>query len=395
MIGKRRPYLARLLLSTLKMLKYGELVLTTPAGQVFNFKGKESGPVANIKIKDWKMVKNLITRGDVGFAEDYIEGNWETDDLPTLLTHLTMNIKELDYFFHGHWWSRLFFLFKNFLRSNTKKGSKKNIQAHYDLGNDFYKIWLDNTMTYSSALYSGKYDIALEEAQKNKYERILDKLGAKKGDHILEIGCGWGGFAETAAKQGIKVTGLTLSEEQTKFATERMKKAGFEDLVEIKILDYRDAKGTFDHIVSIEMFEAVGEKYWPLYFGAVKSLLKPNGKALIQTITIDNEIFEEYKKRSDFIQQYTFPGGVLPSEEKFVEQARNVGLKVNDVFAFGGDYVLTLKSWLDKVDENIESIKKLGFNDDFLRSWRFYLSYCIAGFATKRTNVIQVEINNA
>ncbi len=392
---KKHQAYRNMFISTMKMIRYGELTVTTPEGEELVFKGKESGPIANIKIKDWMMVKRLITRGDVGFAEDFIDGTWETDDLPALLTQCTMNISELDNFFHGHWWSKVLFAFINFVRSNTKRGSKKNIQAHYDLGNDFYELWLDDTMTYSSAYFADGKNETLEEAQVAKYQLILDKLGGKPGDKILEIGCGWGGFAETAAKQGYHVTGLTLSEEQANYARERMKREGLEDKVEIRLMDYRDAKEKYDFVVSIEMFEAVGERFWPIYFSTVKSVLKKGGKAVIQTITIDNDIFDEYKKRSDFIQQYTFPGGALPSQFKFIEAAEKEGLKSHTVFAFGYDYARTLRNWLVNVDGQIEAIRKLGYNDKFIRSWRFYLCYCIAGFTTRRTNVIQAELINA
>jgi len=391
---RNRPAIANIFLTTLSGIKYGELTVTTPEKEVVNFKGTEPGPAAAITINDWKMAKRVVTHGDVGFAEDYIDRNWETDDLPALLTFCTMNITELENFFHGKWATRLLFALRNFLRSNTKKGSRKNIRAHYDLGNDFYQIWLDGTMTYSSAYFGGEEGLPLEEAQKKKYQRIIDKLAPKKGDHILEIGCGWGGFAEHAAKAGYHVTGLTLSREQTEFARVRIKNAGLESAAEIKILDYRDAKGKFDHIVSIEMFEAVGEKYWPFYFEAIARLLKKGGRALIQTITIDDAIFEDYRKRSDFIQQYTFPGGALPSQERFIDQVKKAGLTFKEAAAFGQDYVATLKKWLEKFEEKIDNIRELGYEEDFLRSWRFYLSYCIAGFATGRTNVIQAEIIN-
>jgi cyclopropane-fatty-acyl-phospholipid synthase len=391
---RNRPVIADILLTTLSGIKYGELRLTTPDKEVITFKGKESGPAADITINDWKMAKRALTHGDVGFAEDYIERNWETSNLPALLTMCTMNITELDHFFHGKWFTRLVFALRNFLRSNTKKGSKKNIRAHYDLGNDFYQLWLDKTMTYSSAYYGGEENLPLEKAQEKKYQAILDKLAGKKGEHILEIGCGWGGFAEHAAKQGYRVTGLTLSKQQTEFARDRMKKAGLSDLVEIKILDYRDAEGKYDHIVSIEMFEAVGEKYWPFYFEAISRLLKKGGRAVIQTITIDDNIFEDYRKRSDFIQQYTFPGGALPSKERFIAEVKKAGLNFKSAIAFGQDYVTTLKKWLEKVEERIAEIRNLGYDEEFLRSWRFYLSYCIAGFTTKRTDVMQAELEN-
>lgn len=378
--------LRKLFFSALKHMRVGELTLITPGRETWHFKGKEEGPLADITIHDWEILRRLFTRGDVGFAEDYIDGKWETEDLPALLTLAAKNEDALEHMFHGSWWMKAWYRFRNWMRDNSRGGSRRNIRAHYDVGNDFYRLWLDPSMTYSSALFEGDEHRSLEAAQAAKYRRILDKLG--QPGSILEIGCGWGGFMEAANKAGHQMKGLTLSQEQAKIARERH--AG-----EVAIQDYRDEKGQFDYIVSIEMFEAVGERYWNAYFGKVKECLKTGGKAMIQTITIDDDIYEDYRRRSDFIQQYTFPGGTLPCAKSFREYAEDAGLKVLSVYRFGQDYARTLSLWLHAMEAQKEAIKELGYNDEFLRSWRFYLSYCIAGFSTRRTDVMQVELEHA
>lgn len=382
----------KLFIAALQRIRVGELTLITPEKETWHFAGKEPGPIADLTLHDWGVLKRVFVRGDVGFAEDYIDGKWDTEDLPALLTLAAMNEDALERLFHGTWWIKAWFRFKHYLRDNSKAGSIRNIRAHYDVGNDFYQLWLDASMTYSSALYEGDEKRSLEEAQHAKYKRILDKLGAKASE-ILEIGCGWGGFMEAAERSGHTVKGLTLSNEQAKFAKLRLKTAALGDNVAIQ--DYRDEKNLFDHIVSIEMFEAVGERYWDAYFAKVKELLKPGGKAVIQTITIADEIFEDYLSRSDFLQQYTFPGGALPSDKVFVARAEKAGLKSLSVYRFGQDYARTLSIWLKNLEAQILPIRELGYGEDFLRSWRFYLSYCIAGFATRRTDVMQVELEHA
>jgi cyclopropane-fatty-acyl-phospholipid synthase len=269
-------------------------------------------------------------------------------------------------------------------RKNTYNGSKKNIQYHYDLGNDFYQLWLDETMTYSSALFDGE-NVNLSAAQKNKYQRILSKLNDKK--NILEIGCGWGGFAKEAVLQGYNVTGLTLSKEQKKYADN----LGLKNFT-IKLQDYRKEKIKYDNIVSIEMFEAVGRQYWDTYFKTIKNCLNKDGKAIIQTITIDDEVALGYKKRVDFIQKHIFPGGVLPSKSEFINLAKANDLKVVEAFDFGGDYQKTLINWLDNFNKVKEKVINLGFDEKFIRKWQFYLAYCAAGFGAKRTSVMQFEI---
>lgn len=380
-------WLRRLFLTALKRLRIGELTLITPEKETWHFVGKEKGLTADITIHDWAMIKNLFLKGDIGFAEDYIEGLWESQNLPALLTLAVKNEEALEHLFHGNWLMKLWFRFRHWQNANTKKGSKRNIRAHYDVGNDFYQLWLDPSMTYSSALYTSEND-TLVQAQTAKYARILDAIPTAK--NILEIGCGWGGFMEEAAKRGMRVKGLTLSREQAAFATERLKEKG-----DVVIQDYRDETVQYDAIVSIEMFEAVGERYWPVYFTSVKKALKKGGKAVIQTITIADDIFEEYLKRSDFLQQYTFPGGALPSPKRFIAEAEDAGLKIISTHAFGQDYAKTLTAWLSNMESQLAVIRELDYSEEFIRSWRFYLAYCICGFATGRTDVMQVELEHA
>ena len=383
------PVLENMLLKVMRKSEFGSLKLITPANHELFFEGPKPGPKADITINNWSMVKSIINKGDVGLGEDYIDGIWSSDDLPALLTFCTLNIDAMEKFFHGWRWMKVWFRLKNFLRSNTRRGSRKNIQAHYDVGNAFYRLWLDNTMTYSSALYNGDYTQPLEAAQTAKYQRILDRLN--EGKTILEIGCGWGGFAERAVENSYEVTCLTLSTEQADYAKKRLSGKP----AEIKLEDYRDVQGTYDHIVSIEMFEAVGERYWKQYFDTIKARLKPGGNAVVQVIVIDDSIFEEYRLRSDFIQQYTFPGGMLPSVSAFRKAVSESGLACGDIFHFGKDYAETLRIWLQNLEQQVAAIRALDYSEAFLRSWRFYLSYCIAGFATGRTDVIQVELTHA
>jgi cyclopropane-fatty-acyl-phospholipid synthase len=383
-------FFARVSTNILKRTKFGEITLTTPTGKSFTFKGTEPGPKVDLQISDWSVAGRAITRGDIGFGEDYIDGKWTTSNLPALLTFMTKNVEEMEDLFHGKWWSKVLFMLTNFFRTNTKKGSRKNIESHYDVGNEFYKLWLDETMTYSSALFDGK-ERSLKEAQDAKYRRILDKV-EKEDAHILEIGCGWGGFAEAAAMNNKQVTGVTISKQQFTFAEERLRNKKLDNKAQVRMEDYRDIKGLFDYIVSIEMFEAVGERYWATYFKSVQERLKKDGKAIVQTITIHDDEFEGYRRRSDFIRHYTFPGGMLPSLKRFKEEAEKSGLTCREVYSFGKDYAKTLQIWLDQMHEKIEEIKAMGYSEQFIRSWSYYMSLCIAGFSTGRTEVVQVEL---
>jgi cyclopropane-fatty-acyl-phospholipid synthase len=370
-------------------IQYGSVKLTTPDGKTRFFQGKQPGPDAQIHLKKWDVVPNLIARGDLAFAQDYQAGNWDSEDLQAIMSFALANDDVMNKYLHGNKLVQIGARLMYFLRSNHKSGSKRNISAHYDLGNAFYSLWLDRTMTYSSAIYSNPSE-NLESAQHNKYDRIINRLGKNSGS-VLEIGCGWGGFAERALTQGdFNIKGITLSEEQHRFANVRLK-----NNAQITLEDYRDQTGKFDHIVSIEMFEAVGERYWPTYFNKINSLLKQNGRALIQTITMHDNHFEKYRKGSDMIRSFIFPGGMLPSPKRFDQEAQKAGLKIKDEFFFGQDYAKTLEEWLKNFDANINAVKAQGFNDEFIRLWRFYLAACIAGFRTGRTNVMQVELQHA
>lgn len=386
------------LLKKLKSFKIGHLTIQDPDGKIYDFKGTIESHHADIKIHQWSVIGNLATKGDIGFAEDYSQGKWETSDLTKLLTLSIQNRAILDPLFKADALRRVLYQISYFFKKNSVKGSKKNIHAHYDLGNDFYKLWLDETMSYSAALFESD-DQSLADAQNNKYDRIIDNLGSQSGS-ILEIGCGWGGFAERAVKRGsnmngdlggdFHVKGITLSTEQHAYAQERLGKNA-----DIVIEDYRHQTGTFDHIVSIEMFEAVGEKYWPTYFKTIKKLLNKGGKAIIQTITIQDQSFEQYKNDSDFIRTYIFPGGMLPSPSRFDKEVKRAGLKTERSFEFGQDYAKTLDLWLEKFDDVKETVLAQGFDERFIRLWRFYLAGCSAAFQTGYTNVRQVEIKHA
>ena len=324
----------------------------------------------------------------VGFAESYLDGHWDSPDLTALLTLLADNRDALRRAVYGSWRSLLAARVRHWLNGNSKAGSKRNIMAHYDLGNDFYKLWLDPSMTYSSAWFS-QPDQTLECAQRAKYQRMLERLGAQPGRRVLEIGCGWGGFAEAATRQGLNVTGVTLSPEQLKWAQQRVPSA------DLRLQDYRDLTERYDHVVSIEMFEAVGERWWPTYFKKVASSLASGGKAMLQTITIRDDLFGAYRKGTDFIQQYVFPGGMLPSSSALHAAAAKQGLVVKDEFAFGQDYARTLAEWRVAFEQQWPTIAAQGFDDSFRRLWRFYLAYCEAGFLSGNVNVVQFELAHA
>jgi|MDSW01.1.fsa_nt_gb cyclopropane-fatty-acyl-phospholipid synthase len=373
----------------LDTLESGKLTVVTPDGQSRQFQGVQSGETAKIELKDWRVIPNMIQKGDIGFAEDYRAGYWETDNLVGLTTLGLANRSALDQFIVGSKLSRTISMLSYLLRLNTLSGSRKNIHAHYDLGNDFYGLWLDPSMSYSAAIYKNQ-DETLEQAQNNKYDRILDSLRDNAGS-VLEIGCGWGGFAERALGRGdFDIKGITLSEAQYVYASERV---GVN--ANIALEDYRHQQGKFDHIVSIEMFEAVGEKFWNTYFTKISSLLKRNGRAVIQTITMNERDFPRYRRGGDFIRSYVFPGGMLPSPSRFKEEATKAGLRCDNEYFFGQDYARTLEEWLNAFDRHKDQVLDMGFDEGFIRLWRFYLAGCIAGFRAKRTNVMQVELSHA
>jgi cyclopropane-fatty-acyl-phospholipid synthase len=384
----------RLILKMLGALKDGALLLKAPDGSVQLY-GDHSHPIT-LELKDWSMCAAVLRSGDIGFAETFIGGHWKTDNLPGLIELLIRNRSTIEALIYGTWWGSLLYRAKHFLNRNSRSGSKKNIHAHYDIGNRFYQLWLDPSMSYSSALFAQPGDTDLERAQWAKYRRILGQLDLVPGARVLEIGCGWGAFAELAAReQGAHVTGLTLSTEQLAYARQRMEKAGLADHADLQLCDYRDSAGQYDAIASIEMFEAVGQQYWSSYFECVARNLKTGGRACIQTIVIADELFERYRKGTDFIQQYIFPGGMLPSPREFRRCAAEHGLTVTDEFCFGLDYAETLHQWRHSFMLQQAAVERQGFDLHFLRTWEFYLAYCEAAFRASNTDVIQFTLVKA
>lgn len=379
-------FMADRLFSVLDKAPIGSFRIQTPDGQVRVLGSGQGGRSASMDIRDWSVVSSFLRQGEIGLTETYRDGLWDTPDLTELLQLGLDNMAELGHLVRGgrlqQWISRVAYRF----RENTLRGSRRNIQAHYDLGNDFYQLWLDPGMTYSSALF-GQDSHSLPTAQDRKYDRMIDLLESDRGK-LLEIGCGWGGFAERALHRGdFSYRGVTLSDEQHKFAQQRLSGRG-----DVVIEDYRLQSGKYDHIVSIEMFEAVGEKYWGEYFRKIKELLAAGGKAMIQTITIKDESFETYRRRGDMIRTFIFPGGMLPSPSRFALEANKAGLAVEDRFDFGLDYATTLQHWLDAFESKLDEVRKLGFDEAFIRVWRFYLCACIAAFRNGSTSVMQVRL---
>ncbi|MEO8386728.1 MAG: cyclopropane-fatty-acyl-phospholipid synthase family protein, partial [Betaproteobacteria bacterium] len=343
------PAIARLFYSLIKRLDRGSLTFTSPEGHTTLFRGAHDGPHADLRITDWGVASEAIKSAEIGVAECYRDGRLFTSDLTAFLILCVENEKALEAVFYGKPLVALLFRIKHFLRANTRTQAKKNIFAHYDLSNAFYKLWLDDTMTYSSAVFNGDTAKPMAAAQTAKYERILAILNPAAGETILEVGCGWGGFAEYAAKsRGVKVTGITLSNAQLEFAKQRISVAQLDHLVDLQLIDYRDVTGQFDYVVSIEMFEAVGERYWATYFKTVHDRLKPNGRAVIQSITIAEEVFPRYRETSDFIREYIFPGGMLAPIPRFIADAKKAGLAAGEPYCFGIDYAETLKWWLHR-----------------------------------------------
>lgn len=378
----------------LSKLKSGRLDIVLPDGRRFRAEGQAPGPVAEIEVHNPDIVKRVVRDGHLGFAEAYLDGWWSTPDLMAVLDILHETSGDVYDQFKPNKLLLVFDRLRHWLNSNSKAQAKKNISYHYDLGNDFYGLWLDDTMTYSSAIFETGQE-SMEAAQTAKYKSIVDQMGAQPGDHILEIGCGWGGFAEYAAGQrGLKVTCLTISEEQYKFAVERIEKAGLSDMVEFRLQDYRDETGKYDGIASIEMFEAVGQKYWPVYFDTVKNRLKPGRQATLQVITIRESSFERYQKGVDFIQKYIFPGGMLPSPTRLREEVEKAGLSFVKSIEFGDSYSQTLRRWYDDFNDRWDDVAGLGFDDRFRRMWNFYLTSCAASFQGGNCDVTQVTIAN-
>ena len=391
---KRPVFWEALLDKWLSRIEAGELRAVFPSNFQKVYSGGQVGPTADIQINSWKLVPRLLLSGDMGLAESFLSGEWETSNLTQLILLGDINERALGNAVTPSKFINLIEKLRHQRRDNSKRGSRRNIAAHYDLGNEFYSHWLDNTMSYSSALFTD-FGEELEVGQNRKYQRLAKALKLKEGDQVLEIGCGWGGFAEIAAKEyKCNVVGITLSNEQAKFAQRRMQENQLSNLVDIRIEDYRDVQGSFDKIVSIEMFEAVGEEHWRNYFETIKTRLKPGGLAGIQSITIANEFFETYKRRPDFIQKYIFPGGILPSEDKLNSAVSSAGLKILDDYYFGKSYAETLRRWQSTFEQKWDDLKNLGFDEKFQKMWRYYLSYCEAGFETGHINVGQFLIGS-
>lgn len=391
-LPRNAPAAARTTLQLLQRLVHGSLTLQLPDGSVQRF-GQVDGPHASMKLNNWNVCSASLKSGDIGFAETYIAGDWTTSNLPALLSLMVANRREVEDVIYGSWLGRFAYRVKHLLNRNSKTNSRKNIHAHYDLGNAFYGLWLDDTMNYSSAWFESP-DQPMEMAQHAKVRRALRMTDVKPGDRVLEIGCGWGALAEKATTEfDAHVTGVTLSTEQLEFANARMQRIGRADRADLRLQDYRDIDDApFDAICSIEMVEAVGREYWPTYFQTVSRLLKPGGKACVQSIVIDDEHFERYIKGTDFIQQYVFPGGCLPCPSEFRAQAAKAGLEVVDEFAFGQDYARTLAIWRDRFLHEQERVLQLGFDQRFLRIWEFYLAYCEAAFEQGSTDVVQYTL---
>lgn len=392
---KDAPLWQRMICRRLNNITQGRLTVIFPGGYEYVVKGQEPGAHGVISLNRGRVVRRLLMGGSLGFAQAYIDGDWDTPDIAALLEVAIANEKNWSSVSEP---SKLFSAFaylRHRLRRNSKSGSRRNISFHYDLGNNFYSAWLDETMTYSSALFETPGQ-SLADAQNAKYDRIVEQLKIGPDDHVLEIGCGWGGFAEYAVrKTGCRVTGLTLSREQADFAKARLSNTGMTDRTDIRLEDYRDCEGPYSKIVSIEMFEAVGEENWPTYFRRVRELLAPGGDAMVQVITIDETRFEDYRRNADFIQTYIFPGGMLPTVTAFRKAAAVEGFTVPDMLRFGKDYDRTLMLWDRAFINNWQRIEPLGFDERFRRMWQYYLHYCAAGFREGTIDVVQFQLKAA
>jgi len=391
------PASARRVVKLLQQLRHGSLSVMWPDGRTTQFGHHDDARPslhAHLHLHNWKPLSQAIKSGDIGFAEGYIAGDWSTPHLPELLQLLVANRREMDELIFGHWLGRLVYRVRHLLNRNTRRNSAKNIHAHYDLGNAFYQLWLDPTMNYSSAWFGEDRQQDLSQAQSSKVHRALCMVGVKPGDRVMEIGCGWGALAEMGGLEfGARMHGVTLSHEQLAYAQDRMQRVGLAAHSDLRLQDYRDIDdGPYDAICSIEMLEAVGQEYWPTYFDTVQRLLKPGGKACIQTIVIDDALFERYVKSTDFIQQYIFPGGCLPCPREFRTQATNAGLRIVDEMTFGLDYAETLRRWRHAFLADKPRVLALGFDERFVRIWDFYLAYCEAAFDQANIDVVQFTL---
>ena len=373
-------------------LNSGRVDFILPDGRRFRAEGSKPGPVAEVTINNPDVFARLVREGDLGFCDAYLDGWWTTPDLQAFMDFIHADNDDMYDGFPGMALVRAWEKARFWFQSNTKRQALKNISYHYDLGNDFYSLWLDDTMTYSSALFKTSQE-SLEKAQIAKYASMVDQMGVKPGDHVLEIGCGWGGFAEYAAKErGLIVTGLTISKEQLDYANKRIKSKGLSDKVNLKLQDYRDETGVYDGVASIEMFEAVGEKYWPVYFDKIKQCLKPGKQATLQIITIQDARWDVYRKSVDFIQKYIFPGGMLPSPSVLRQEIHRAGLSVQHSIEFGKSYSQTLRRWFEVFNNKWDNISAMGFDDRFRRMWNFYLTSCAATFESGNCDVTQITL---
>ncbi len=373
-------------------LENGQLDFVLDDGRIFRVEGRHPGPVAAINVHDRDLFARLVREGDLGFMEAYLDGWWTTPDLQAFMDLVHAGNDVIYDGFPGMALVRGFENLRHWLRGNSIRQARKNIAAHYDLGNDFYRLWLDETMTYSSALFRDGTE-PLEKAQRQKYESLVDQMGVQPGDHVLEIGCGWGGFAEYAAlERGLRVTGLTISKAQHDYAVERIRGRGLQDRVEIRMQDYRDERGLYDGIASIEMFEAVGEQYWPTYFQVVRDRLKPGRNATLQVITVQDARWETYRKGVDFVQKYIFPGGMLPSPIALRDAVQHAGLQVRHSIEFGDSYSKTLRHWHHTFNVRWDEISRLGFDNRFRRMWDLYLTASAGTFRGGNCDVTQITI---
>jgi cyclopropane-fatty-acyl-phospholipid synthase len=388
----RRGWLA-LMVRLLSRARRGTLDLTLPDGTRLTLGGQEPGPQAAMTVHRRRLVRRVLIGGHTAFGESFVDGDWDSPDVTQLLLFLQVNEEHLAH--DASWVGRVVNLLLHRLRANTKGGSRRNIAFHYDLGNGFYGRWLDETMTYSSAVFTAE-DQPLDEAQREKYRRMADLADIQPGDRVLEIGCGWGGFAEyAAAERGAHVTAVTISKEQHAFTVDRLARAGLADRGEVRLQDYRDIDGRFDRIVSIEMIEAVGQAYWRTYFAKVRDLLRSGGQAAVQAITIDDTRFQSYRRQPDFIQRHIFPGGMLLTPQLMWAELRATGLKRLADHGYGLDYARTLAEWRQRFHTAWPDILRTGkrFDDRFRRLWTYYLSYCEAGFRARTIDVRQFSFS--
>lgn len=383
----------RYVFSVASQIKWGSLVIVLPDGKGYRFKSAAPGPEGLLEVHDLNFARRLIRSGSLGFSEAYLAREWDSPNLTHLLEVFAKNVEHIRASLKAKRFVRSYQNLQHLLHRNSKSGSKRNIHAHYDLGNEFYLKWLDPSMTYSSAKFNSPNE-TLSQAQRNKYEALAKTMDLRAGNTVLEIGCGWGGFAEFAATEyDCNVTGITISKEQLEYARARIVSVGLADRVELRFQDYRDVKEQFDRVASIEMFEAVGENYWPTYFGKIRDVLKPGGKAGLQIITITDRYFEDYRKNADFIQRYVFPGGMLPSPSALIDEVKRAGLEWKDNTDFGLDYARTLNRWRSSFFAEWPQIREMGFDDRFKRIWNFYLSYCEAGFRSGNIDVTQISLS--